>query len=261
MIAGGGARRIQLTFLGSESFIVGKMRFSLKTAFVLILVGALLTVVYQKNRQLSRMKQLAEVRIEVFDDRQEFEKRLGQVVCVDFDDVDTTAKDFVSINSDHFAKQGLLLNNSGGFFVGRTFGFPLQYPAQSKPNSFSPGPVGKNPGGDLTEFTFGALKRPSLAAGFGALFIDADYPGIHASGIRVYGWDDRLIGEEMGFRGLDGRSVFRGVITVDGSGNLVSAISRVEVVSGSGWPGVDAGDGVTLDDVVFGNLSPNDLNK
>lgn len=240
---------------------MGKLRFSLKTAFVLMLIGALVTMVYQKNRQLARVKQLAEVQIEVYDDRQKFEQRLGEVVRIDFDDVDTTMQDYVSIRWNHYSDKGLLLDNSGGFFVGRTFGFPSQYPAQSKPNSYSPGPIGKNPGGDMTGFSFGSIKNPRLAGGFGASFIDVDYPGIKASSIRVYGWDGRLIGEQTGFRGPDGKAVFRGIITVDANGSLVPAISRVEIVSGSGWPGVDAGDGVTLDDIVFGNLLPNDIKK
>lgn len=228
-------------------------RFSLKTGFVVILVCALLLAWAKDRHRLQRTRELAAVTIEVYTDRASFEKRLGGLIrCIDFDDVDTANSDVVPFLTTRYAQSGIHIKGAKGQFVGRTFGFPDQYPAATAPNSYAPGPKGANPGGNKTDVTFTAGNHSAMVTGFGVTFIDVDYPGMGASSLAAYGWTDRKIGVADGFRGNSGSKVFRGLVAVDSNGNPIPAISRVQLINGTGWPGVDAGDGVTLDDMVFG---------
>ena len=230
-----------------------RLRFSLKAAFVVTLVCALLIAWAKDRYQLERTREFATVRIEVYTNRAAFEKRLGGLVrCIDFDDIDTTKTDGVPFSSTRYASRGIHIKGTKGQFAGRTFGFPNEYPAASQPNSYAPGPKGANPGGNTTDVTFTVGKQSAMVAGFGVTFIDADYPGLGASSITAYGWADRQIGTAAGFRGASGSKVFRGLVAVDSNGKPIRAISRVQLINGTGWPGVDRGDGVTLDDMAFG---------
>ena len=230
-----------------------RLRFSLKAAFVIMLVCALLIAWAKDRYQLQRTREFVKVRIEVYTDRATFEKRLGGLTrCIDFDDIDTTKSDDVPFSTTRYASRGIHIKGTKGQFAGRTFGFPIEYPPASQPNSYAPGPRGANPGGNTTDVTFTVGSQTGMVAGFGVTFIDADYPGIRPSSITAYGWADRQIGAAAGFRGASGSKVFRGLVAVDSNGKPIRAISRVQLINGTGWPGIDRGDGVTLDDMVFG---------
>ena len=227
-------------------------RFSLKASFVLVVIVALLIAWAKERHRLQRTRELATVTVEVYTDRAAFERRLnGLVRRVDFDDIDTSKSDCVSFQASRYASRGVHIQAVGGQFAARTFGFPKEYPAASPPNSYAPGPKGKNPGGNKTDVSFTVGSHKAVVAGFGVTFIDADYPNLGASSLTVYGWADRQIGTTTRFRSPSGGQMFRGIIAVDSQGNPIPAISRVQLINGTGWPGVDAGDGVTLDDMVF----------
>jgi len=229
------------------------IQFSLKTLMLLIVISALLVIVHRERTRSETMSELSQVKIEVYSNRAAFEKRLaGAVQLIDFDDIDTSKRDVVAIRSLRYKHKGVLMKSPGGLFVGRTFGFPAQYPPASGTNSLAPGPQGKNPGGNKTELTFQAGGGSGLVAGIGVTFVDADHPQMGASGIAAFGWDDRILGKETGFKTPDGGTAFRGLVAVNAVGEVIPAISRVQITNGTGWPGVDAGDGVTLDDLVFG---------
>lgn len=101
--------------------------------------------------------------------------------------------------------------------------------------------------------TFVRDGRPAAVAGFGAVFIDADYPNLGPSSIAVFGADNRLLAVERGFSGGNVSKLFRGMIAVDRSEAPVPAITRVQLINGNCWPEVDTPDseGVLLDDFVF----------
>ena len=237
-----------------------RIQFSLKALLVLMLVSALLLVIHRERSKSQAMLTLSRVTIEVYTDRMSFEKRLGNAVrCVDFEEVNTADQDFVAFAPDRFRGQGVTLASPGGLYAGRTFGFPKQYPSVSGKNTFAPGPVGKNPGGNTTDVTFNAQNRVGLVAGVGITFVDVDYPGIGASSISIFAWDDRPLAQEQDFRTPNAGQVFRGFVAVDADGNLIPAISRAQIINGTGWPGVDAGDGVVLDDLVFAVPEPSGI--
>lgn len=226
------------------------LRFSLRTIFVLVLLAALLTAWWRDRTRLNQTRRLSTVNVEVYTSRAEFEKRVRALRCIDFDDVDTSQSDTAPFAADRYRDRGVEIRSAGGLYAGRTFGFPQQYPVVSAPNSYAPGPPGKNPGGTTTELTFFASSAPGLVAAFGATFIDADHPSVGASSVTVMGWHDRPLATRQ-VSGANASHSFVGVIAVDSNGDPVPAIKRVQLVSGTGWPGVDAGDGVTLDDILF----------
>ncbi len=229
-----------------------RLRFSLKAAFVVMLVCALLIAWAKDRYKLQRTREFATVRIEVYTDRATFEKRLGGLVrCIDFDDIDTTESDDVPFSITRYASRGIHIKGTGGQFAGRTFGLPDDFPAASPPNSYAPGPKAK-PSGNTTDVTFNVGKQGAMVAGFGVTFIDEDYPRLGPSSLTAYGWADRQIGAAKGFSGTNAGKIFRGLVAVDSNGNPIPAISRVRLINGTGWPEVDEGDGVTLDDMVFG---------
>lgn len=225
--------------------------FSLRT---LLIGAAFLALVFAWRRDhasLTNQLQLANARIEIYTSRKAFEKRLRELRKVDFDDIDTTTKDVVAFQKDRYRQKGVVISSAGGQFAGRTFGFPRQYPAASGANTYSPGPIGKNPATTRTTVSFVAGGRTGRAAAFGVSFIDADFPSAGASSITVFGAGGRQLASQQGFSGPNAAPIFRGMIAVDDQGSPLPAITRVEIKSGSGWPGVDAGDGVVLDDFTF----------
>ena len=122
---------------------------------------------------------------------------------------------------------------------------------------YAPGPLATNNtppprGGHDTDITFLTNGQRAAVAGFGTVFIDADYPGLGPSSITVFGRNDRYLGGDMGFSGPNGSHRFRGIIVIDDQGNPIPAIVRVHLTNGNEWPSVDVGEGVTLDDFVFG---------
>ncbi len=236
-----------------------RLRFSLKAAFVVTLVCALLIAWAKDRYRLERTREVATVRIEVYKDRASFEKRLGGLIrSIDFDDIDTTKSDVVPFLTTRYASRGIHIKGTAGQFAGRTFGHPEDYPAASQPNSYAPGPK-TIPGAKTTDVTFTVGKQGAMVTGFGVTFIDEDYSGMGPSSLTAYGWADRQIGVAEGFCGTNGSKIFRGLIAVDSNGNPIPAISRVQLINGTGWPDSDAGDGVTLDDMVFGVPQPDGL--
>ncbi len=198
-----------------------------------------------------------EVLIELYTDRAKFDARLGETRVIGFDDLETTGTEPVPFKADRYRQEGILITGSDEQFAGRSFSYPSDYVPTSKPNMYAPGPRakpddGKDEGGHETDVTFVAGGRPAAVAGFGAVFIDADYPGLGPCRLGVFGRDGKLLAEDKPITGPSGKGVFRGMIAVDSSGRPVSVLRRFHIVSGSGWPEVYAAEGVTLDDFVFG---------
>ncbi|MEW6743130.1 MAG: hypothetical protein AB1486_10255 [Planctomycetota bacterium] len=119
-----------------------------------------------------------------------------------------------------------------------------------------PGRVEPERGGCQTVVTFRIDGHDAVVAGFGAHFIDVDYPYIAASSLRIFDGEGWLIAEETGFPGHNSYGVFRGLVVVDKEGAPLPVIARVELVNGEEWPGYGAGEGVALDDFVFGTPHP-----
>jgi len=194
--------------------------------------------------------------LEVYTERKPFEERLGKVNVVDFDDVDTAAADVVPFEADRYkAKLGVVITGKDGQYAGRTFGYPNDYVPTSKPNSYAPGPKsdqGKGEGGFETAVTFFVGDRESAVAGFGAVFIDADYPNYGLCRLGVHGPDGQELAEVKGFSGKSASQLFRGVVAVNEAGRPVAVIRKVAIVNGTGWPSSSRAEGVTLDDFVFG---------
>ena len=198
--------------------------------------------------------------IELFTDRALFEARLGGGVnVVDFDDIDTSSSDPASFAADLFkASKGIVITGEGGQFVSREFNFPTHYPPVSQPNMYAPGPtasIGSNAGsgGNTTVVTFFTGNTPAQVAGFGAFFIDADFPSLGASSLSVFGPGSQLLGSTGTVSGPNASQLFHGLVAIDGDTNQpVPVISSAQLITGQGWPGVNANEGVTLDDFVFG---------
>jgi tetratricopeptide (TPR) repeat protein len=196
------------------------------------------------------------VLIEVYTDRAAFDARLGgPVTVVDFDDVDTARGDVAPFAADRYKeKLGVVVTGTDGQYAGRAFGYPGDYPPRSGPNSYAPGPKngpGRGEGGFETRVTFAAGGKPGAVAGFGCVFIDADYPRLGPCSLTVYGPGGKRLGAVPEFAGPSGSKLFRGVVTVDAAGKPVAAVQKVVVQNGSGWPQSGAAEGVTLDDFAY----------
>jgi hypothetical protein len=195
---------------------------------------------------------------EVFADRAAFEARLGGAVAViDFDDVDTATVDPAPFAADRWAATlGAVVTGEGGQYASRDFTFPSDFTPESLPNGYAPGPMGfgpSDPGGNETDVTFvGASGAPRVVAGFGAVFIDTDFPTYGPSSLAVFGTGGvPLGGADLGSN-PNGSRVFRGIVIVDdGTDMPADAIARVHLVNGSEWPPRDIDEGVVLDDFVF----------
>ena len=99
-------------------------------------------------------------------------------------------------------------------------------------------------------------------AGFGAVFIDADYPRLGPSSLKAFDGDGNLLGTTGTISGRDTSQLFRGVIAVDvDSGKPVPVIARVRIVSGDEWPSANNSEGVVLDDLVFSRPEPRPRTK
>ena len=90
-----------------------------------------------------------------------------------------------------------------------------------------------------------------LVAGFGVVFIDADFPGDGPSC-----FPSSTPGHSLATTGIvsgaDASQLFRGIVAIDGDTDQpVTAITSAPIVSGQGWPGNGANEGVVLDDLVF----------
>lgn len=200
----------------------------------------------------------AAVGVEEYSDRAAFEARLaGDVRIVDFDDVETSGDAAVPFAADRYAAtKGIVITGTDGQYASRTFTFPRDFNPSSPPNMYAPGPIStspSDPGGHDTDVTFVAGGLPALVAGFGAVFIDADYPDYGPSSLAVFDAGDAQLAISIPIVGPNASRRFRGWVTVDGAtGQPVAAIARAHVVNGSEWPPRDIDDGVPLDDFVFG---------
>lgn len=194
---------------------------------------------------------------QIFRDRASFDAALKVTPrIINFDDVDATAG-AVRIASDHYANLGAILVGTDGQYVGQDFEDPGSLVPSSAPNGFAPGPkaavgAANGTGGHETDVTFVAGGNPACVAGFGAQFIDVDFPSMGPSSLTAFSAGATEIGKVTGLSGRDAEAVFAGIIFFDDATGLpVPAISRVHIVNGNSWPGVDAGEGVMLDDFVF----------
>lgn len=197
------------------------------------------------------------IRVETHESADRFAARLGgSVRTVDFDDIETGDGPVPFAADRYKEKLGIVITGQDGQFAGRTFQYPRNYVPRSKPNMYAPGPRAKSngpvgDGGKQTVVTFFDGKQAGAVCGFGAHFIDVNYPSIGKSAIIAYDADGRELAREEGFRGATGEAVFRGLVALDRAGSPVPVIAKVVLVNGSGWPEVYANEGVTLDDFVF----------
>lgn len=180
----------------------------------------------------------------------------GPVQIVDFDDIDTEENDVAAFDANRYRAKGIVITGTDGQYVGRTFGQPSDFTAASQPNAYAPGPVGKNPGGNRTDVTFVAGQSRGLVSGFGANFIDVDFPMIMPSGLELYDQHGNLIASYDNIIGPGRTPVFCGLVAVDERGNPIPIIANVKLKNGTGWPGVDAGETVTMDDFLFDRPVP-----
>lgn len=198
----------------------------------------------------------AGVLMQRFTDRDAFEAALADlcVQVIDFDDIDTSGKGPASFAADRYAAStGAVITGTDGQFADEAFSFPTDFVPTSAPNMYAPGPVNgvDDAGGFETDITFVDGANAGCVAGFGAVFIDADFPGIARSSLAAFSADDTQLDLNDTFDGANGSQLFIGVIATDDAGNLVPVISRVHLVNGNEWPERDTDEGVTLDDFVF----------
>ena len=104
----------------------------------------------------------------------------------------------------------------------------------------------------VTWVAFSVEGREGVLAGFGAVFIDADYPRLGPSYLEAFDSAGKLLGTTGTISGPNASQLFRGVIAVDvGRGKPVPDIAKVRIVSGPEWPPVAVWEAVVLDDFVF----------
>ncbi len=195
----------------------------------------------------------ADVVVEVFDDRAAFEARLGVVRVVDFDDLTTRGKTATPFDADRYADRGCLITaqGGGGQFANRTYGTGSQFKGSSPRNMYAPGPVDGSGNTTVVSFVDGAA--PGVVAGFGAVWIDADFPNLAPSSLLVRDAGGQIRGNSGAIAGKNASRLFRGFVAIDtDSGEPVPYFATATLVSGQGWPGVRAFEGVALDDFVFG---------
>ena len=197
-------------------------------------------------------------KIEVYDDPAEFEARLrGRVQRVDFEEIDTLGAEPIPFDARRYAtSRGVIIRGADGQFADESFGLPKEYKATSGRNMYAPGPKpgaqGTLPrGGHKTYVAFLDRGKSARVSGFGAQFIDSDYPTIGPSAIEIYTKTGKQLVRRDGFRCKSGEAVFRGLIVLDREGRLAPVIHRVHLVNGDEWPSFNSGEGVTLDDFVF----------
>jgi hypothetical protein len=202
----------------------------------------------------------ADFALELYTSAPAFVERVGGVLIVDFDDVDTLADPnaFTAFASDRYlASHGISITGTEGQYASQGFGYPGDYLAVSSPNVYAPGPTAtfgapSGSGGHDTDVTFRAEGTDAAVSGFGVWFIDADFPGVGASSFTLYDAVGGEIGTTGTVSGPNASQLFVGVVAIDtGTHQPTPAIARVHIVNGSGWPDVDANEGVVLDDLTF----------
>lgn len=196
--------------------------------------------------------------IQLFTNRIAYEAALGgTITAVDFDCIDTSSTSSsapVLFSSTLFeSTHGAIISGSSGQYADDDFLYSAtDYFPSSSPNMYAPGPrvdingPSQNP---MTDVTF---AQGGCVSGFGAVFIDADFPGIAESSITAYHSGGAVLLSDSGFSGANASRLFRGVIAFDAAGNPIPVISRVNLINGNAWPEQVNFEGVTLDDFVFG---------
>lgn len=205
----------------------------------------------------------AGVEIESYRDRSAFEARLGSVKVVGFDDVDTSTDDPASFTADRYqVSHGVVIGaqGGGGQFAGRTFTWGNEFRPVSSPNTYAAGPPWGSERNTVVTFHSGA--QPGVVAGFGLYFIDADWPdwptpGAGACSLKIFGAYGGELGDSGTVSGGNGEQLFFGFVAVDSDTKTpVPVIARALITAGSGWPEDDNGEGVVLDDFIFGKPVP-----
>ena len=196
--------------------------------------------------------------VEAFFDREEFELALAGFSClltVDFEDVDASGPEPVSIEGDRYLQSHFVrIEGDGSQYVHPDFGLPDDFPeAPSGSNLFAPGPIATSTdsGGFETSVTFERDSSIAGVASFSVVFVDADRPEQGESSLAVLGQDGSVLGEESGFFAGNGSQIFLGFVARDAEGRPGPAIYEVEIVSGSEWVGLDQDEDVALDDMSF----------
>ncbi len=201
----------------------------------------------------------AEILFEIYNSRPAFEARLnGDVSVIDFDDVDTSGIDPRQFSANRYeATTGAIITGATaeGQYTSRSFNDPAGFPPTSSPNVYAPGPISVVVGTNTTTVvTFRLGAFPGFVAGFGAVFIDADFPLLGASTLSVFDADDIQLATTGTISGTNASQLFRGIVAVDGDTDTpIRLIAMAELVSGNSWPTVETFDseGVVLDDFVF----------
>jgi hypothetical protein len=202
----------------------------------------------------------AQVVYELYTDRAAFEARIGgdTVRIVNFDDIDTSSTDPVSFAADRYqASHGIVISGENGSqFVSRTFTFPGDFPPTSGPNMYAPGPVDGS--GNQTDTTFFVGDRSAFVTGFGAYFIDVDFPETAPSSLTIFGSDGTELASHSLPNAGNGSQQFRGFVAVDSATDTpVPAIFASRLINGQAYPALPtSNEGVTLDDFTFSRPSP-----
>jgi len=232
-------------------------RFRLKTLLLIVLLVSIICGWVRDRHLLHQAREIGRIRIEIYSDPHTFANRLRRAVrVVDFDDIDTELTDIAPFKSNRYQSQGLIIEGADGQYVGQTFFQPRDFTAASQPNAYAPGPVGKNPGGNSTDVTFLDGKSRGLVSGFGLNFIDVDFSMIQPSGLELYDRYGNLLATYNSIVGPNRTPVFCGIVAVDPGGNPIPVIARVKLTNGTGWPGIDSGETVTMDDFTFAIPAP-----
>jgi hypothetical protein len=187
----------------------------------------------------------------------------NQVRVVGFDDVDTTLSSApVAIAADRYAASyGIVIagEGGGGQYVDDSFGWPLEYVPVSCPNMYSPGPTALNEttAPRATNVTFQTDSgAPGCVAGFGAEFIDVDFTDIAHSSLAVSDPAGAQLDLDSGFSSSNGGHLFRGMVTTDAAGHVVSAIGSARLVNGNVFPPSSCCEGATLDNFTLTGVVP-----
>lgn len=180
---------------------------------------------------------------------------LACIRLVNFDDVDTSGEAEASFEADRYARLGIVISGADGQYADETFGYPLDFIATSPSNSYAPGPPVADDstagaGANTTTITFEVDGVPAQVAAFGAEFIDADNALQATTRIEAFDAADASLGFDEPFT-ASGAAAFRGLVSIDGDGAPVSAIAKIVLTNGQGWPHVAENEGVTMDDFTF----------
>ena len=204
----------------------------------------------------------AAVQLEFYSSEAAFLERLATETLhiIGFDDVETLPDptSFTPFASDRYlASDGIEIIGAEGQYASQGFVWSDEFVPVSAPNTYAPGPIAPidapaYSGGHDTAVLPGGLVGGQALSAFGCWFIDADYPNLGASGFSVYGAGNAYLGETGVVSGPNASQLFAGVVAVDAdTQQLAPVITRVHIVNGGGWPTVDAGEGVVLDDFTF----------